>query len=92
MIDRWLIAHRPQQPHARAFLLWAATSGLAPANVAIATASRRGDRDIMSDADRIVTALKLETDDSLPPADRVAGPSPASARIARSPRPHSSTG
>ncbi|WP_431983800.1 hypothetical protein [Streptomyces qinglanensis] len=73
MTDRWLIAHRPQQPHARAFLLWAATSGLAPADVAIATAARQGDRDIMSDTDRIVTALKLETDVSLALADRVAG-------------------
>ncbi len=73
LIDRWLIANPTLQPYARPFLLWAATCGLAPADVAIATSSRHGERAIMNDTDRVLTALRLETDDSLPLADRVAG-------------------
>lgn len=73
LMDRWLIANRPRQQYARPFLLWAATCGLAPADVAIATSARHGDRPIMSDTDRVLTALQLEADDSLPLADRVAG-------------------
>ncbi|MFI5688470.1 hypothetical protein [Streptomyces sp. NPDC051636] len=73
LVDRWLIANPTHQYYARPFLLWAATSELAPADVAIATSSRNGERSIMNDTDRVLTALKLETDHSLPLADRVAG-------------------
>ncbi|MFE7332314.1 hypothetical protein ACFU8W_47180 [Streptomyces sp. NPDC057565] len=44
-----------------------------PQNVAITTATSPVDRSIMSDADRILTALRLETDESEHIADRVAG-------------------
>jgi hypothetical protein len=73
VVDRWLIGHRPRQPHARPFLLWAATNGLAPGHVAIGTAAHTGDREIMNDRDRVLLAVKLETDDTLALADRVAG-------------------
>lgn len=73
LVDRWLIANKSRQNHARSFLLWAATSHLIPETVAIASATRTIDRSIMSDADRIVTALRLETDDSEHITDRVAG-------------------
>ncbi|NKQ59300.1 hypothetical protein HFP15_41330 [Amycolatopsis sp. K13G38] len=71
--DRWLIRNRPRQHHARSFLLWAATNGLAPAHIAIGTSRHTGDREIMSDTDRVLLAVTLETDDTLPLADRVAG-------------------
>ncbi|MFE0420062.1 hypothetical protein [Streptomyces tendae] len=73
LVDRWLIANKSRQNHARSFLLWAATSHLIPETVAIASATRTIDRSIMSDADRILTALRLETDDSEHITDRVAG-------------------
>lgn len=73
LVDRWLIANKSRQNQARSFLLWAATSHLIPQNVAIATATRTVDRAIMSDADRILTALRLETDESEHITDRVAG-------------------
>ncbi|MCX4573277.1 hypothetical protein OHB41_08800 [Streptomyces sp. NBC_01571] len=73
LLDRWLIANKTLQSYARSFLIWAASCGLAPQNVAIATAVRSVDRSIMSDADRILTALKLETDASQAILDRVAG-------------------
>jgi hypothetical protein len=73
VVDRWLIHNRPRQNHARPFLLWTATNGLAPAHVAIGTSSHTGNREIMSDTDRVLLAVKLETDDTLAQADRVAG-------------------
>ncbi|WP_344867227.1 hypothetical protein [Amycolatopsis ultiminotia] len=73
VVDRWLIRNRPRQAYARPFLLWAATSGLAPAHVAIGTSARTGDREIMSDTDRVLLAVTLETDDTLALSDRVAG-------------------
>jgi hypothetical protein len=64
MVDRWLIRNRPRQAYARPFLLWAATSNLAPTHVAIGTSARTGDREIMSDTDRVLLAVKLETDET----------------------------
>ncbi|MER6651305.1 hypothetical protein ABT248_12260 [Streptomyces sp. NPDC000971] len=72
-VDQWLIANKTLQSYARPFLIWAASCGLAPQNVAVATAVKSVDRSIMSDGDRILTALKLETDASQPILDRVAG-------------------
>ena len=73
VVDRWLIRNRTRQSYARPFLLWAASTGLAPAQVAIGTSARTGEREIMSDIDRVMLAIRLETDDSLALADRVAG-------------------
>ncbi|UQA96715.1 hypothetical protein [Streptomyces halobius] len=73
IVDRWLTANRQLQNYARPFLIWAANCHLAPENVAIATATKTVDRSIMTDADRIITALNLETDESLQILDRVAG-------------------
>lgn len=72
-VDRWLIRHRPRQRYARPFLLWAASTGLAPARVAIGTSARTGDREIMSDTDRVLLAVRLESDDTVTLVDRVAG-------------------
>ena len=52
---------------------WLRRRAVAPTDVAIATSASHSDRPITSDTDRVLTALKLETDDSLPLADRVAG-------------------
>jgi hypothetical protein len=46
---------------------------MAPTHVAIGTSRHTGDRQIMSDTDRVLLAVKLETDDTVPLADRVAG-------------------
>ncbi len=73
VVDRWLIRNRPRQRYARPFLLWAASIDLAPATVAIGTSARTGEREIMSDTDRVLLAVRLETDDTLALADRVAG-------------------
>jgi len=73
VVDHWLIRNRSRQRYARPFLLWAATSGLAPAHVAIGTSAHTGSREIMSDTDRVLLSIKLETDDTLALADRVAG-------------------
>lgn len=73
VVDRWLIRNRTRQPYARPFLLWAASTGLAPEHVAIGTSARTGDREIMSDSDRVLLAVKLESDESLALADRIAG-------------------
>lgn len=73
MVDRWLIRSRPRRAYARPFLLWAATSGLAPAHVVIGTSARTGDREIMSDSDRVLLAVTLETSGTLALTDRVAG-------------------
>ncbi|MFF5019461.1 hypothetical protein [Streptomyces sp. NPDC001165] len=73
LVDRWLIANNSRQNQARSFLLWAATCHLIPRSVAIASATRTVDRSIMSDADRILTALRLETDDSEHITDHVDG-------------------
>jgi hypothetical protein len=72
-VDRWLLHHRPRQRYARPFLLWAASAGLAPAEVAIGTSARTGDREIMSDTDRVLLAVRLETDVTVALVDRVAG-------------------
>lgn len=72
-VDRWLLQHRPRQRYARPFLLWAASAGLAPAEVAIGTSARTGDREVMSDTDRVLLAVRLETDDTVALVDRVAG-------------------
>ncbi|MFI0406502.1 hypothetical protein [Actinomadura sp. 3N508] len=71
-VDRWLIKNKTRQLYARPFLLWAASNGLAPDNVAIATSAKTGDREVMSDTDRVKLALTLETDETAPLADRVA--------------------
>jgi hypothetical protein len=73
VIDRWLIRNRPRQNYARAFLLWAADAGLAPTEVAIGTSARTGERNIMSETERVLLAVELETDDTLAISDRVAG-------------------
>ncbi|PXY17758.1 hypothetical protein BA062_37035 [Prauserella flavalba] len=73
VVDRWLIRNRPRQRYARPFLLWAATNGLAPAHVAIGTSAHTGNREIMSETDRVLLAVTLETDDTLALTDRVAG-------------------
>lgn len=73
MGDRWLIRSRPRQAYARPFLLRAGASGLAPAQVAIGTCARVGGREIMSDDDRVLLAVTLETGDTLALTDRVAG-------------------
>ncbi|MFE0509556.1 SagB/ThcOx family dehydrogenase [Streptomyces sp. NPDC058964] len=72
LIDRWLIANKSGQNQA-AVLAPGRHLQLDPQNVAIATATRTVDRSIMSDADRILTALRLETDESDHIANRVAG-------------------
>jgi hypothetical protein len=41
--------------------------------VAIGTSARTGDREIMSDTDRVLLAVRLETDDTVALVDRVAG-------------------
>ncbi|WP_133116451.1 hypothetical protein [Amycolatopsis antarctica] len=73
LVDRWLIRNRPRQPYARPFLLWAASTGLAPEQVAIGTSARTGDREVMSDAERVLLAIRMESEESLALADRVAG-------------------
>jgi hypothetical protein len=72
LVDRWLIRNRPRQRYARPFLLWAASTGLAPVDVAIGTSARTGDREVMSDTDRVLMAVRLESDESVALADRVA--------------------
>ncbi|HEY3896839.1 MAG TPA: hypothetical protein VGL88_15930, partial [Pseudonocardiaceae bacterium] len=72
-MDRWLIGHRPRQRQARPFLLWAASTELAPPEVAIGTSARTGEREIMADTDRVLLAVRLEADDTVALVDRVAG-------------------
>ncbi|MEV6056210.1 hypothetical protein [Streptomyces sp. NPDC052107] len=71
--DRWVTQHGHYQAELRHFLVWSADARLSPSHIAIAAAQRTEDRSIMSDTERVLTALRLETDESVPLADRVAG-------------------
>lgn len=71
--DRWVTQHCHYQAELRHFLVWSADARLSPPRIAIAAAQRAENRSIMSDTERVLTALRLETDETVPLADRVAG-------------------
>ncbi len=72
-IDSWLQHNRRRRDTARAFLIFAAAHHLAPAHLAIEYIPRADDRSIMNDTQRILRSITLETDESLPLPERVAG-------------------
>ncbi|MFD8563606.1 hypothetical protein ACFV1N_40580 [Streptosporangium canum] len=73
LVDLWTGRHGWRRGDLKRFLIWAASRGLAPDNVAIAAMTTYDDRSIMTDSDRVLLALKLEDDETIALHDRITG-------------------